>query len=95
MNERTAFLGHSESPFAGRLFSGSISGMDAQIAWDELGSPSKPGWYRFGARRVRVRPGDIKLANEALTRGEFPIFNATWINVHSGDPPHYVLGGLA
>ena len=69
--------------------------MDAQIAWEELGSPSEPGWYRFGARLVRVRPGDIKLAHEALTRGEFPIFNATWASVHSNDPPHYVLGGLA
>jgi hypothetical protein len=34
-----------------------------KVRWDDLGSPTQPGTYRYGSHMVEVTPGDIKLAN--------------------------------
>ena len=34
-----------------------------RIRWSDLGSPTEPGHYFYGEHTVRVRRGDIELAN--------------------------------
>ena len=60
-----------------------------KIRWGDLGSPTRPGDYRFGPHMVRVTLGDIEFANG----NSDTIFTAIHPEFFPEEMPYLITGG--
>jgi hypothetical protein len=60
-----------------------------KVRWGDLGSPTRPGDYRFGSNMVRVTLGDIEFANGNSDM----IFIAIHPEFFSEETPFVITGG--